>query len=88
MDAAVELGVNFIDTAEMYAVPARRETYGRSEEIIGNWLSARGGRDKMIVATKVSGPSGGFDYMRGEPAVRRLRPTWVRAQDGRGNSTG
>jgi len=65
MDYAVGQGINFIDTAEMYAAPARRETYGRSEEIIGNWLAARGGRDRIVLATKVTGPSDRFDYMRG-----------------------
>jgi len=67
MDFAVDRGINFIDTAEMYASPPRRETCGRSEEIIGNWLAARGGRDGIVLATKVTGPSGGLDYIRGEP---------------------
>ncbi len=66
MDLAVARGINFIDTAEMYSAPTRPETYGRTEEIIGNWLAARGGRDKLILATKVTGPSESFDYMRGE----------------------
>jgi aryl-alcohol dehydrogenase-like predicted oxidoreductase len=67
MDLAVDRGINFIDTAEMYASPPRRETCGRSEEIIGNWLAARGGRDGIVLATKVTGPSDGLDYIRGEP---------------------
>jgi aryl-alcohol dehydrogenase-like predicted oxidoreductase len=66
MDFAVDRGINFIDTAEMYAAPPRRETCGRSEEIIGNWLAARGGRDRLVLATKVTGPSDGLDYIRGE----------------------
>lgn len=65
MDFALGQGINFIDTAEMYAAPARRETYGRTEEIIGNWLAARGGRDRIVLATKVAGPSDRLDYMRG-----------------------
>ena len=91
MDLALERGVNFIDTAEMYAAPPRRETFGRSEEVIGNWLAARGGRDKVVLATKVTGPSEAFDYMRGEPtrlnrrhiaeaiegSLRRLRTDYV-----------
>ena len=64
MDYALDLGVNFIDTAEMYAVPPRAETYGRSEAIIGDWLAARGGRDKLVLATKVVGPSPRFAYIR------------------------
>lgn len=66
MDYAVAQGINFIDTAEMYSAPSRRETYGRSEEIIGSWLAARGNRERIVLATKVTGPSDGFDYMRGE----------------------
>lgn len=64
MDLALERGVNVIDTAEMYAVPPRAETYGRTEEIIGNWLQARGCRDKVLIATKVVGPAGRFLYIR------------------------
>jgi aryl-alcohol dehydrogenase-like predicted oxidoreductase len=66
LDHAVERGINFIDTAEMYAVPARRETYGATERIIGNWFAARPGRrDKVVLATKVAGPSRGMDWVRG-----------------------
>jgi aryl-alcohol dehydrogenase-like predicted oxidoreductase len=65
LDYAVDQGINCLDTAEMYAVPPRAETFGRSEEIIGNWLAARGGRDRIVVATKVTGPSNGFPYIRG-----------------------
>ncbi len=56
MDAALDLGINFFDTAEMYPVPPKAETYGRTEEILGDWLVARGARSKVILATKVSGP--------------------------------
>ncbi|GAB4365170.1 MAG: NADP(H)-dependent aldo-keto reductase [Kiloniellaceae bacterium] len=66
MDYAFEQGVNFIDTAEMYPIATRAETYGRTEEIIGNWMAARGNRDKVIVATKIVGPNPGrFPYIRG-----------------------
>ena len=59
LDRALAAGVGFIDTAEMYPVnPIRRETVGRSEEIVGDWLAARGHRDRVQVATKVTGPSG------------------------------
>lgn len=57
MDAALAAGITFLDTAEMYPVnPVRRETVGRSEEIIGDWLAARGGRDGVQIATKAAGP--------------------------------
>jgi len=66
LDRALERGVNFIDTAEMYAVPVRRETYGASERIIGNWFAARPGvRDKVVLATKVAGPARNSDWIRG-----------------------
>jgi aryl-alcohol dehydrogenase-like predicted oxidoreductase len=65
MDRAVERGVNFLDTAEMYAVPARAETYNATEKIIGNWLAQRPGlRDKIVLATKVAGPSRGMPWIR------------------------
>lgn len=55
-DMALEAGVTFWDTAEMYPVnPVRAETAGRTEEIIGNWFAARGGRDRVVLATKVTG---------------------------------
>lgn len=56
MDYAVEHGINFFDTAELYAVPPRAETYGRTEEIIGTWFEQSGKRDDIILATKVAGP--------------------------------
>ena len=62
-DLALERGVDFWDTAEMYPVnPVRAETVGRTEEIIGTWLASRGGRDRVVLATKVTGS--------GQPAVR------------------
>jgi aryl-alcohol dehydrogenase-like predicted oxidoreductase len=55
-DMALDHGVTFWDTAELYPVnPVRAETVGRTEEIIGNWLAARGGRDRLVIATKVAG---------------------------------
>jgi aryl-alcohol dehydrogenase-like predicted oxidoreductase len=58
MDAALEAGLTFLDCAEMYPVnPIRRETVGRSEEIIGSWLARTGNRDRVEIATKITGPS-------------------------------
>jgi aryl-alcohol dehydrogenase-like predicted oxidoreductase len=57
-DMALDHGVTFWDTAEMYPVnPVRAETVGRTEEIIGTWLAARGGRDRLVIATKITGKS-------------------------------
>jgi len=65
LDHAVARGINFIDTAEMYSVPGRRETYGLTETIIGHWLTARPGmRERIVLATKVAGPSRGMDWVR------------------------
>ena len=57
MDYAVEMGVNFFDTAEMYAVPPMAETQGKTEEIIGTWFEKTGKRKDIILATKVAGRS-------------------------------
>ena len=62
MDFALEQGVNFWDTAELYAVPPRKETYGDTEEIIGNWFKKTKKRSEVILATKVAGPA--RDYLR------------------------
>jgi len=65
MDHALARGVNFIDTAEMYSVPARAATYGSTETIIGNWFARRPGvRHRVILATKVAGPSRGMNWIR------------------------
>ena len=65
MDRAVERGINFLDTAEMYSVPPRPETCGATETIIGNWLQKRPGlRQKLVLATKVAGPSRGMPWIR------------------------
>jgi aryl-alcohol dehydrogenase (NADP+) len=65
LDLACDRGVNFIDTAEMYPVPAREETQGRTSEYIGQWLSKQQ-RDKLIIATKVAGPTPRMPWMRGK----------------------
>ena len=65
LDCAVERGIDFIDTAEMYAVPATRETYGTTETILGNWFAQRPGRRRRVVlATKIAGPSRNMDWVR------------------------
>jgi len=69
MDRAVERGITFLDTAEMYSVPARAETFSATEKIMGNWLAARPGlRRKLTIATKVAGPSRGMPWVRGGKA--------------------
>jgi aryl-alcohol dehydrogenase-like predicted oxidoreductase len=65
LDHALARGINFIDTAEMYSVPVRRETSGSTERFIGNWLAMRpGARHKLVLATKVAGPSRATDWIR------------------------
>jgi len=61
IDSALEAGIDFLDTAEMYPVnPVSAETVGRTEEIVGSWVAKSGKRDEVIIATKVSGKNGGF----------------------------
>jgi aryl-alcohol dehydrogenase-like predicted oxidoreductase len=60
MDYAFDHGVNFFDTAELYAIPPRAETYGRTEEIIGSWLRKSAKRDQIILASKIAGPGEGW----------------------------
>ncbi|MGO4706709.1 aldo/keto reductase [Microvirga sp. 2MCAF38] len=57
MDYALDQGINFFDTAELYSIPPTAETQGSTERIIGSWFKARGTRDKVILATKVTGRS-------------------------------
>jgi len=61
LDYALAAGVNLIDTAEMYPVPPRPETQGLTEQYIGNWIKARGNRDKIVLASKIAGPVRGND---------------------------
>ncbi len=65
IDRAKACGINFLDTAEMYPVPPRRDTYGATERIIGNYFKARGDRADWVLASKVAGPGNGIDYIRG-----------------------
>ena len=64
MDYAVERGVNFFDTAELYAVMPRKETYGRTEEILGNWFQEKKNRDIIILASKIASKSDGLEWIR------------------------
>ena len=63
MDYAVDSGINFFDTAELYAIPPKEKTYGKTEEIIGNWFQKRKNRKKIILASKIAGP--GLKWIRG-----------------------
>ena len=76
LDYAAAHGVNFIDCAEMYPVPPRPETYGRTEEIVGNWLHKTGKRKDVVLATKVTGRSAansGVGHIRGGPRLERAQ---------------
>lgn len=64
LDYAHAQGINFIDTAEMYPVPASSETQGRTETYVGQWLRSQA-RDQIILATKAAGPSRGYLWIRG-----------------------
>jgi aryl-alcohol dehydrogenase-like predicted oxidoreductase len=65
LDRALDAGINFIDTAELYPVPPCAETQGRTEAYIGSWLATRGGRDRIVLATKVCGRADWLDHIRG-----------------------
>lgn len=71
MDRALEGGINFFDTAELYAIPPKAATVGRTEEIIGDWFEARNNRDKVILATKVVGRSSN-SWFREDGSLPRL----------------
>ena len=64
MDYAFERGVNFFDTAELYAVMPKKETYGKTEEILGNWFQEKKNRDKIILASKIASKSDGLKWIR------------------------
>lgn len=67
MDYALEQGINFFDTAELYAIPPHPSTYGRTEEIIGDWFKQRRTRDQIILATKVIGKAPKMTWIRSSP---------------------
>lgn len=73
MDYALSMGVNFFDTAEMYSIPPDAQTYGRTEQIIGEWFRARGKREQIILASKIAGP--GEDWL---PHIRGGRTRFNR----------
>ena len=89
MEYALDQGVNFWDTAEIYSVPPKQETFGDTEVIIGNWFERTKKRDKVILATKVCGPA--REYVRGggnnygeenitkalEGSLRRLKTDYI-----------
>ena len=89
MDMALERGVNFWDTAEMYPVnPVTKETAGRTEAIIGSWFAARGGRERIVLATKIAGgnqaavrdgalPTAAFLRQAVEDSLKRLQTEWI-----------
>jgi len=72
LDTALAAGVNFIDAAEMYPVPPKAETQGRTEQYIGTWLKARRTRGKVILATKATGPAD-MPWLRGGPRPSRAQ---------------
>lgn len=63
LDYALDHGVNFIDTAELYAVPSTKENNGKTEDIIGSWIAKSGKRSEVVLATKVTGPSSNLTYI-------------------------
>ncbi|XP_057965983.1 uncharacterized protein LOC131156370 isoform X1 [Malania oleifera] len=68
LDEAFDAGINFFDSAEMYPVPQRADSQGRSEQYLGRWIRERNiSRSKIVFATKVSGPSGQMTWIRGGP---------------------
>ena len=64
LDYAIAQGINFIDTAELYSVPGRKETQGSTERYIGSWLKNRSDREKITLATKIAGSNPGLLYIR------------------------
>ena len=64
MDYALDAGVNFFDTAELYPVPATADTYADTERIMGDWFAARNNRDQVVLATKIAGPGAYTAHIR------------------------
>jgi aryl-alcohol dehydrogenase-like predicted oxidoreductase len=77
MDYAVECGINIFDAAEIYPIPPKRETQGRTEAIIGSWLASRKKRDKVLIATKAAGRSVTFDWLRKGGVLTRQSPAQI-----------
>lgn len=64
MDYAIDQGINFIDTAELYSVPSKKETQGSTEKIIGTWLQKNKNRDQLVIASKITGPAAFTKHIR------------------------
>lgn len=77
LDYALERGINFIDTAEMYPVPGRAETQGATERFVGSWIRKSGKRADIILASKIAGPNPGMPWIRG--AEHNLDASDIRA---------
>ena len=91
IERAKAYGINFIDTAEMYPVPPRAETYSKTEQIIGNYFKQRGDRADWVLASKIAGPGNGIDYIRDgqlkhnrnhivqalDASLKRLQTDWI-----------
>jgi aryl-alcohol dehydrogenase-like predicted oxidoreductase len=77
MDYALDQGVNFFDTAELYSIPPKAETQGSTERIIGSWFKARGNRDKVILASKICG-RGGHTWFRDDKSPTRVTRKQIR----------
>lgn len=80
MDRAVERGVNFLDMAELYPIPPKAETQGRTERIVGTWMKARGNRDQVIIASKVIGRTAN-EWFRGNRPSKLVRADIMDAID-------
>ncbi|MCP4935027.1 MAG: NADP(H)-dependent aldo-keto reductase [bacterium] len=78
MDYAVDQGINFFDTAELYPIPPKRKTQGRTEEIIGSWMKARGNREQIVLASKVCGRSQIMDWFRSDGSMAQVNPAQIR----------
>jgi len=76
MDYAVDSGINIFDASEIYPIPPKPETQGRTEAIIGTWLAARNNRDKVMVATKVAG-RGKMSWLRKDESRTRQSPAQI-----------
>jgi aryl-alcohol dehydrogenase-like predicted oxidoreductase len=81
MDYAFERGVNFLDTAELYPIPPKAETQGRTETYIGNWMKARGNRDTVVLASKVVGRTP-MEWFRGGRPSKLVRADILHAVEG------
>ena len=77
MDYALERGINLFDAAEIYPIPPKPETQGRTEAVIGTWLASRKNRDQVLIATKVAGRSTKIDWLRDGTMLSRQSPAQI-----------